>query len=71
MLIKDIDTMESIVSNHPDLEWEGWDVMWYKPYPAGFLKVDGAMRDGKWTRLRRIAPERQGWKLPTALSRSL
>lgn len=66
MVITSLDKMEEIVSANPDLVWEGWDVLWYKPYKAGFLKRNGAYRNG-WTLLTRITPTRSGWKLPKPL----
>lgn len=67
MVIKTLEDMEVIVADNDNLVWEGWDVLWYKPYPAGFLKKDGAFFKGKWTLLKRISPTRKGWVLPKAL----
>lgn len=68
-MIDSLEKMEEIVESNPYLKWEGWDVLWYKPYPAGFLKRDGAFFNGKWTRVVRISPNRGGWKLPRSLLR--
>jgi hypothetical protein len=67
MIIKSLDEMEEIVQGNPNLVWEGWDVLWYRPNGAGFLKKDGAFFNGTWTRLKRITPSRDGWHLPKSL----
>lgn len=71
MVINSLDQMESIVERDPYLAWDGWDVLWYKPFPAGFLKKDGAFYNGAWTRLTRITPTREGWVLPKPLLKRL
>lgn len=69
MIVESIEKMEKIVEANPTLEWDGWDVLWYKPFPAGFFKVDGAFHRGKWTILKRIEPSRQGWDVPRSFLR--
>lgn len=69
MIVKSLRKMERIVESHPNLEWNGWDVEWYKPYPAGFLKSNGAFHNGRWTLLTKFSPERNGWSIPAGLAR--
>lgn len=68
-MIKSLDKMEKVVDSHPDLAWEGWDVLWYQPNPAGFLKKEGAFYKGKWRILHRIEVTRDGWQVPRSLLR--
>lgn len=67
MTIDSLKRMERIVNKSENLQWDGWDVLWYIPYPAGFLKTDGAIKDGKWYRVKRFTPSRDGWHIPRKL----
>ncbi len=71
MAIKSLDYMETIVDDNEFLAWDGWDVLWYRPNPAGFLKKDGAFYKGMWTRCVRISPTSDGWSLPKPLLKRL
>ena len=67
MLVERIEQAESIVSKFNYLKWDGWDILRYKPDPAAFYLVDGVWHNGRWNRLFRYSPGRQGWDLPAFL----
>lgn len=67
MIIDSLEEMNNIVSDHPNLSWDGWDVIWHKENPAGFLRTDGAIKNGKWYVTTRISPDRKGWDIPTQI----
>jgi hypothetical protein len=44
--------------------WDGWDIMSFRPNPAGFLRKDGAFIDGQWGTLWRIKVNKYGrWRV--------
>lgn len=66
-VIRDLDVMESIVSNRNDLEWDGWDVIHYRPKAASFMNPRGAFRNGEWNLATRYPITEKGWIVPGRL----
>lgn len=71
MQIKSLATMERVVSNLSHVEWDGWDLVVYQRNNAGWLKPNGAFRNGKWHVATRIVPDGDGWKVPDSWERVL
>lgn len=67
MLIKQLEKMESIVSNNKNLTWDGWTVVSLKPVDNGLLSKDGIQINGKWYLQKRFEPTNEGWDVPDKL----
>lgn len=66
-VIRDLDAMESIVEGRSDLEWDGWDVIHYRPKAASFMNTKGAFRNGVWNLATRYPITEKGWIVPRRL----
>ena len=64
MIIKSLNTMEKIVSNHKNLIWDGWDVIDLKESPTAKISPQGIRVKGKWYLHRKYKPGRNGWDIP-------
>jgi hypothetical protein len=71
MQIKSLAKMEKVVANLSHVKWDGWDLLVYQRNNAGWLKQNGAFKDGKWHVVTRIVPEREGWEVPDSWQRVL
>lgn len=64
MLKLDIDAVHRFVEGYDNARWEGWDVLLFKPTPAGASHRKGAFVNGKWGIQTRISPNSEGkWLL--------
>lgn len=66
-VIRDLDAMESIVASNRQLEWDGWDVVHYRPKEASFMNPKGAFRNGVWNLATRYPVTEKGWVFPRRL----
>ena len=66
MLVKDLEVMEDIVSQHKELSWDGWNVVELTPSATAMLKKNGAyLRDkGSWFIKNVFSPSAEGWSFP-------
>jgi len=64
MLINNLEKMESIVSSHKQLEWDGWNVVCYKKSPNSMFSADGVYRNGEWHKKKSFPITEKGWYLP-------
>jgi hypothetical protein len=67
MFVNNLSKMEKIVTNSPDLEWDGWDVVKYTPSHNAMLSKEGVYRDGKWFKKKVFPITEQGWNIPESL----
>jgi hypothetical protein len=67
MLIKSLDTMESIVKKNRTLSWDGWDVLQSFHDPSAWTKKNGAFIKGRWYSQRRFTLTSRGWEIPNKL----
>lgn len=69
MKIIDLDQMEKIVKNNPQLFWEGWTVCTYSD-EDGFYSKDGSFHEDKWMR-KKIFEYANGWNIPDRLIKNV
>lgn len=69
MLITSLTKMEEIVDSHPELNWEGWDVVRYKKNDAAQFHTNGAYKDGAWYTKYVFPITEQGWSIPERIAR--
>lgn len=52
MIIKSLSKAEKFVANQQklgnDVRWVGWDIVFFRPEPAGIYSKSGAFRGGQW-----------------------
>ena len=65
MLIKDLETMEKIVSNNSNLKWVGWDVLELKKTNIARTDVNGIRINNQWYVKQTFIPDRNGWEIPS------
>jgi hypothetical protein len=47
-----------------DVEWQGWDIVFYRPADHAMHSVDGSFRDGKWAFANRVVVNSEGiWEV--------
>lgn len=40
--------VERLIEQGHDLEWDGWDLISYKPFDGAFMRKAGVFRKGQW-----------------------
>lgn len=56
---------EKFVTQHNNVQWQGWTVEIFESSPNGYLKTKGAFRDGQWGILTTIKVNDAGkYKIP-------
>lgn len=69
MLVTNLQKMEEIVVNNPNLHWEGWDVVMYKKNDSAQFNVNGSFRNGEWYNKFVYPITESGWSIPEKLVR--
>jgi hypothetical protein len=47
-----------------DVEWQGWDIVFYRPADHAIHSVDGAFRNGQWAFENRVVVNSEGiWEV--------
>ena len=64
MIIRDLDTMEKIVSKNSNLKWVGWDVLELKKTNLGRTDASGIRIKDQWYIQKTFSPSRSGWEIP-------
>lgn len=64
MIIKNLETMEKIVTKNKNLSWIGWDVVDRKRTEAGRTSVDGVRVNNQWYLQRTYPITTNGWNIP-------
>ena len=64
MLVSNLDQMESIVVNHPDLSWDGWDVILKRPNRNAEYDPKGVFINGQWYKKYIYPITTEGWYIP-------
>lgn len=64
MLVNNLDVMEQIVDRRPDLEWDGWDVVYYKKNPSAQFDKSGSFKNGTWYKKIVYPVTETGWSIP-------
>lgn len=67
MLVNSLNKMEQIVNGHPELSWNGWDVIRYRQNNNAQYDPKGVYRDGKWYKQYVYPITEDGWYLPESL----
>jgi len=65
MIIKDLETMETIVKSNKTLSWDGWTVINSIPSERGRTSKNGALLNSKWHIQTRYEPSQNGWDIPS------
>jgi hypothetical protein len=66
--IKTLDQAEKFVDTQKsmgnDVEWNGWDIVFYRPNPASVYTKDGVWRNGGWA-FKNVSPLTNdgGWEV--------
>lgn len=63
-MITDIKVAEELVSKHPELSWDGWNITWIYENPDGYMDKRGIFNEGKWCIKEVYAYENNGWNIP-------
>jgi hypothetical protein len=64
MIIKDLNTMEKIVSKNNSLKWVGWDVLELKKTNLGRTDANGICINNEWYIKKTFSLSRNGWEIP-------
>lgn len=67
MIIKDLEEMETLVSQNKKLAWDGWDVLQITKTDKGRTHINGKLINNDWYIVKRFAPNRDGWVIPDRL----
>lgn len=60
----DLETAERLVSIHPELSWDGWNIVWVYEDADGFMSQDGVFKNNTWCRKKIFSYEANGWNIP-------
>jgi hypothetical protein len=63
-MIKELETMEKIVTENNELSWDGWKVVELKPSKTAMFKVNGAFVNGQWYIRNMYEYGTNGWEIP-------
>lgn len=64
MLNLDYDAIHRFVDGYPEAQWDGWDVLLFKPTPVGQDHPKGARVNGRWGIQTRVSPDIKGrWSI--------
>jgi len=69
MKITSLEQMETIVGKNKSLRWDGWTVVNSYQSNNGWLKPNGAYRNGKWYLETRFEAGAEGWDIPSKFVR--
>lgn len=64
MIVKDLNTMEKIVTKNYNLHWDGWTVVETKQSDIAKTAINGMRINNKWVLAKRFVPDRNGWDIP-------
>ena len=70
MLVSSLTVMEQIVSSRPELEWDGWDVVFYKKNPSAQFDNTGSFKNGSWHKKITYPVSETGWSIPNYMGLS-
>lgn len=62
--IKSLEQMETIVSKHKSLSWEGWNVVELIKNPTAMFKPNGVRFQGSWYIKNIFIVNQDGWSIP-------
>ena len=65
MIVKALDTMETIVAKNRSLSWDGWTVVNSFPSEKGRTSKNGVYINSKWHLQNRYEPGKNGWNIPS------
>jgi hypothetical protein len=60
----DLETAERLVDIHPELFWDGWNIVWIYKDDDGFMSKDGIFKDNAWCRKKVFTYDDSGWNIP-------
>jgi hypothetical protein len=64
MLKLSYDAVHRFVEGYDNAKWDGWDVLLFKPTPAGATHKRGVCEQGQWGIQTRVAPDTDGlWRI--------
>ena len=67
LIFKQESEVESFITKTPprmEAWWDGWDLVVWQEYAAGWMKKTGLQRNGKWGVATRVRPDSKGfWKV--------
>jgi hypothetical protein len=69
MLINSLTKMERIVDSHPELSWDGWDVIRHKKNPSAQFDSSGSFYKGSWHKKFVFPLTESGWSIPENIGR--
>lgn len=69
MLINSLTKMERIVQSHPELSWDGWNVVRHKRNPSAQFETNGAFHNGSWHKRFVFPLTENGWSIPDNIGR--
>jgi len=69
--MNNLEYMEMLVKNHPELEWEGWNVVWTHEDSSAYMQKNAVFKDGKWFLREVYTCEENGWNIPKKILRGV
>ena len=69
MLINSLNKMDKLVESHPELSWDGWDVVRHKKSPDSQFDKSGEFYKGSWHKKFVFPVTQDGWSLPESIGR--
>ena len=64
MLVSNLNQMEQIVDGHPDLSWDGWDVVLKRQSNNAQYDTKGVFINGQWYKKYIYPITESGWYIP-------
>lgn len=63
MKIDSIEKAEDLVEKTPSLSWDGWNIIWKKEDPEGYMSTSGVFLNNKW-HIKKVFPLIDGqWEI--------
>lgn len=68
--MNNLEHMERIVELHPQLSWDGWDIVRMYEDNSAYLNKNGIFKDGVWYIKEVYKLENNGWNIPSKIIRN-
>lgn len=59
-MLLNYNSAHAFVHATPTARWDGWDIIFFSPTPAGFSHTKGSFHEGQWGIESRVRPNGRG-----------